>query len=601
MATSQRTEGKNQKSVLLRLGYLSDTQASACKKLLKLLNQAMAGEIDESAFTTISEIEIESKKQYLDCLVLVKLWEQTGLPGVFKSVKTRAGSLSIEQVAIVLTLNRLLDPATKTKTIEWFQRTMLAEILGMDDPSKYNASKVYRDLAKIHKLKPALEHFCGEFSAKHQELAGVARVHYFDGTTTWLEGGKCKLSAVGKEKTRGFYPDTLGFMLLTDNLGYPVAWKVIEGNAQDTSFLLEFVEKAAKSTKLNEVTFCFDRGVASKSNFDGINTYGDRDESINLKFISGLADNQIKSHTDPILFAKEIRPGLLVESAIDKAKEAPKSERRKVFNFKGFLKYSKRVFYKDLGKGKDGYRRILSFNADIFKAENTKLEQEVEATLMSITSLNTEYAFAKKDRDHPEARLKEIFNKYKTSKYFDYTAVPRSSYYNKQSYSIKVELNNEALEAKKSTSGMMMFITNHTEPREHASLPTTEFKVSPVDIIGHYRVKNVVENSFRELKTFLKVRPVHVWKEDHVHAHFDVAIMAYFINTYIYRTLFPHQIGLRAFYKELQESAHAIVLKAGSGASCVKREKQSVLLKHCLKALGLAYLTPNTQVEHKQN
>ena len=87
----------------------------------------------------------------------------------------------------------------------------------------------------------------------------------------------------------------------------------------------------------------------------------------------------------------------------------------------------------------------------------------------------------------------------------------------------------------------MLFITNHTEQKGRC------YQLSASQIIDHYRAKNVIENSFRELKSFLNLRPVHVWTEEHVRAHFDIATIGYFLNNYIYRKLSPIGVSLREF------------------------------------------------------
>jgi len=484
----------------------------------------------------------------------------------------------------------MLEPATKTKTVEWLQHTLLPSILEIKDPSKYNASKIFRELTKIHRSHRCIERSFAEFSKREQELAGVARIHYFDGTTTWFEGSHCKLSRTGKEKTRGFYPQTLGFMMMTDNLGYPIAWKVVPGNIQDTSCFLEFAEKVKENHNLDSVTFCFDRGVASKKNFKSLATLGSFDNR-NFHFISGIQDDQIKKIIDIDIFAREIRPILLKEAEALKLKLPSKDvsegqipNRRRLFNVRGYSKYSRRVFYNDLGdKGK--YRYIASFNAEIFEAENAKIEHNIDETLRRVSDLNLELLIAKRGRDHPDARLREIFSEQKTTRFFSYKAIPISSHYKAQSFKIVLEINKVAIDASKATAGMMIFITSHSA-KISGGLANRNF-VSAVDIINHYRAKNVVENSFRELKSFLKIRPIHVWTEEHVHAHFDIATIAYFINNFIYLRLVPIGVSLREFYRLLKDHSLAVRLRSSQGKTSVKYEQPSEMLLNCLDALGI--------------
>jgi hypothetical protein len=79
---------------------------------------------------------------------------------------------------------------------------------------------------------------------------------------------------------------------------------------------------------------------------------------------------------------------------------------------------------------------------------------------------------------------------------------------------------------------MMVYITDHVEKRDEVN-----FKLSAFDIINHYRNKYIIENAFREMKSFLDLRPFYVRTEEHVKAHYDIGVIAYFINNYIYDKL----------------------------------------------------------------
>ena len=48
--------------------------------------------------------------------------------------------------------------------------------------------------------------------------------------------------------------------------------------------------------------------------------------------------------------------------------------------------------------------------------------------------------------------------------------------------------------------------------------------------IGPYRDKVVIEQAFRDIKSFIKIAPVWVWSEIHVKAHYTVCVLSHFIN-----------------------------------------------------------------------
>jgi len=57
--------------------------------------------------------------------------------------------------------------------------------------------------------------------------------------------------------------------------------------------------------------------------------------------------------------------------------------------------------------------------------------------------------------------------------------------------------------------------------------------VKPQSIIKAYREKTKIEDVFKNVKSFLKLRPFFVNTEAHVKAVYTICILAYFINRYL--------------------------------------------------------------------
>jgi len=72
-----------------------------------------------------------------------------------------------------------------------------------------------------------------------------------------------------------------------------------------------------------------------------------------------------------------------------------------------------------------------------------------------------------------------------------------------------------------------VFLTNHTETQGRG------FRVKPQSIIKAYREKTKIEDVFKNVKSFLKLRPFFVNTEAHVKAVYTICILAYFINRYL--------------------------------------------------------------------
>jgi transposase len=568
LATCYYDEGKNQKKIFYTIGELTQQEVENYKLFLSVLN----GDIARSNLVDIEQLVYEEDKSYLDVLALDLLWKKFDLHEIFDASLGNNRKLSTEHVARILTLNKMLEPTSKIRTITWFKSTLLAKIIGIEEKD-YDKNKCFRELENIHKHKTKLEKHFLRFSKKN---GAKYEAYYFDGTTSWFEGSRCNLAKCDKEKTRGIFDKVIGLMLITDNQGYPVAWEVVDGNTKDTSAFEGFIRRISADYGFEEITYCFDRGVASIKNFDLVKKFRG-------KFISGINDNQIKKIFD----LKKFR--LTRVRIADKIEEREHNEhgakrlKRRIIDIDGFLSFNTNTFYKDLGVIKDK-RYIASFKYDLFLKESLDRERRIKDALLAVNNKNEELSQAKKERDFnaTERELIDILKKHRVKEFLRYTLKPTITSHSASSFEIELDYKKEKVEEAQLSDGLLIYITDHIEKNENGT-----FCLNARDIISHYRGKYVVENAFRELKSFLDIRPIHVWTEAHVKAHFDIGIVAYFLNNYIYRQLCESGISLRDFYEQLDEYAKASKLVAPSGIELFKLKPVAKSLKECFKTLKI--------------
>lgn len=570
LATCYYENGKNQKKTLFSIGELNKEEVESYRLLLSALN----GEIKSKNLVDFEQLIYQEDKSYLDVHALDLLWRKLQLDKIFDSHLNNNQKLSTEHVARILTINKMLKPSSKVKTISWLKSTLLAKIMGIN-PDDYDKNKCFRELENIHKHKEKLERFFLKFSKKNK---AEYEVYYFDGTTSWFEGRKCKLAKCDIEKTRGFFDKVIGLMLITDNKGYPVAWEVVDGNTKDTTAFKYFIQRISKDYGVKEITYCFDRGVASFKNFDLIKKFEG-------KFISGINDNQIKAIFDLKKFAKT---RARITDRINEIEEndGEKRNTRRIVDVDGFFSFNSNTYFKDLGIiGNKRY--IASFKYDLFLKECNERDGRIKEALIAVGEKNDELMTAKKTRDFnaTERELLEILKKFRVKEFFDYTLYPKTTPYNASSFEIKCDYKSSKVEESLLTDGLLIYITDHIEKKENG-----EFKLSACEIISHYRGKYVVENAFREIKSFLDVRPIHVWTEAHVKAHFDTCIIAYFLNNYIYQQLLEKEISLRDFYTYLGENANVAKIVSPSGMELYKMKRISTQLQECFDVLKISQI-----------
>ncbi|MCK4826522.1 hypothetical protein KA005_62850, partial [bacterium] len=246
-------DGKNKKQTVLKLGKLSDAEVQKWRTLLKALKDP------NSFLTSFEDICVEKHYAYLDVAVANAVWDELGLDVVFRKDGKRL--ISIATVARILTINRCIDPASKSKTPEWFRETALPWMLGVT-PREINPSRIFRELAVIESNKEAICKYL--FTQFTQSDPASMKSLFNDLSSTSFEGTKCKLMKWGHCKSG--YDNHVVLALIVNKNGLPFYWEVLPGCTADSttiSWLLDRLKSIFNPKELKEITFVFDRGMVS--------------------------------------------------------------------------------------------------------------------------------------------------------------------------------------------------------------------------------------------------------------------------------------------------------------------------------------------------
>jgi transposase len=504
IAESYREGQKVKKRTIWPVGKLTDAQAQQMKLILKVAQGK------GKTITQLEDIVVKESKAYLDINVVNALWNYWQLDQAF-DFDISASVLSTPLIAKILTINRCTAPCSHYSIPRWAEQTALAQVLDVD-LNGLNDDKIYYELGKIHENHFSIENYL--FKQTYTNNADSYRYINYDLTTSYFVGYKCTLSAFGKGKAecRGRRQVLLG--VLINDEGYPFKWDVFAGNTAEVKTLKRNIDACKKRFQLNgaNVTMVFDRGIISDDNAQMI-------EDAQMKYISALDRNQIPGCGVDLAPFKQL--------SIDD--QSPKPA--------GYKMYDDELYFND--HGIVGNKRfIIGFNPTLFAEDRKNRKEKIDFFESYLKNENKDLKNAKRDRKRQatENRVLDELKRLKIKKYYEQpvldpivveTRLKNGSVKSVNSFKVRISKKTDVIASDKLLDGVCVFITNHIERQGKG------FKVTPSMVIRAYRDKTKIEDVFKNVKSFLKIRPFFVNTEKHVKAVYTICILAYFLNKFL--------------------------------------------------------------------
>ena len=147
LARAYRENGKNRKEIIYKLGKLTEEEVVKWRSLLKGVKE------DDVIVTKPENLKVVEHFAYLDVAVANAVWDYWQLDDVMKNSGCR--DIGIAATARILTVNRCIDPVSKSQTPEWVRQTALPWMIGIDK-ELVNASRIFRELENIECHKEAV-------------------------------------------------------------------------------------------------------------------------------------------------------------------------------------------------------------------------------------------------------------------------------------------------------------------------------------------------------------------------------------------------------------------------------------------------------------
>ncbi len=478
LTESYREGGKVKHRHIANLGALTPEQASRIRLVLK------AKRSEDVFVGPLSDVVAKQHYRFLDVAVLDQVWKRFSLDQFFRDLP----------YAEAMAVNRCLEPKAKIQIKKWTEQTVLPRLQEFESEDEF---EIYRVLDQINEQEEALQKHLHQ---QYQRLGLAANdTVIYDLTSSYFEGTKCILASYGYSRDHRSDRKQVVIALVVTPRGYPLYWQVLPGNIQDVATVEELLAILKKRFDVKQCLLVFDRGMVSSNNLESIS-------GAFFTYVSALDKDEIRTL------------GLIEPELAEYAAQG------KSLLTLGFQTHDKNLFYREhLHQGR---RYILAFNRNLYREQQQSRKTRLQKAKAYLSFYNEELGKAQKSRNEQTThrKIEAKLRKWKLQKIISWQLEPllltvptaKGGKRTVHSFQIRYEVNESRLQEQKQLDGILCFVTNNQS-------------LSPEQIIGHYRRKDIIEDAFRELKSYLHLRPFYLPREERVKAHVSICVLGYLL------------------------------------------------------------------------
>jgi len=368
-------------------------------------------------------------------------------------------------LVMALLVARITDAQSKLATTRAWQTTTLPEDLGIADATE---DDLYDAMDWLFDRQDAIEK---KLAARHLRQHGLV---LYDLSSSYFEGHQCPLAKLGYNRDGKKGKLQVNYGLLTDERGCPIAVQVYEGNASDSTTLLDQVERVRSDFGIDGFVIVGDRGMITEKQISSLRKTG------GMAWVTALKSGRIRS----LLHSGVLQLGLFDERNLFSVRD-PKLA---------------------------GERLIACKNHDLARLRAHKRQSLVDATRKELDAVQRIVARGKLvGKAAIGLRIGKVINKHKVAKHF-LLDIHDSTF--------EYRLREDRIAEEAALDGVYVIRTSLSQE-----------STSDEQAVRHYKKLANVERAFRSIKTIdLKVRPIHHHLENRVRAHIFLCTLAFYVE-----------------------------------------------------------------------
>jgi transposase len=270
-------EGKKvRQQVIATLGRLDLLEASG--QLERLMRSGLRhcesfAVIDAHA---AGEIEPVAIRRIGPDLVFARLWKESGIPDVLRSIlKERHYEFDVERAIYLTVLHRLFASGSDRAAERWREDYLIPGTEGLELHHLYRAmaflgeaiEELEKPVGAVRCTKDLVEEALFE---RRRDLFTEVELVFFDTTSLYFEGQGAEIGKRGHNKDHR--PDLKQMVvgMAVDVEGCPICCEMWPGNTADVTTLVPIVKRMRERFQLREITVVADRGMVSQKTLEAL-------------------------------------------------------------------------------------------------------------------------------------------------------------------------------------------------------------------------------------------------------------------------------------------------------------------------------------------
>lgn len=382
------------------------------------------------------------------------------------AVLGRVGTPRQRALLKAMVLGRLLFPSSKLALNEQAEGTLLAKACGLKPDERFDEDDLYE----------AMDALSGEWVGTEKALYARAfpdpvRLVLYDLTSVYFEGkGPFGMGRYGHSRDHRKDRPQILLAVATDAEGLPIHIEVLRGNRTDNTTLQGLLTTLRRRFGIREATFVFDGGMSSRLNLEAMT----RDSLI---FVTRLSSATL---------------GALLEASGTQLQ----------------MELGDSTHVMEIEHG--GKRYVIA--GGVWRRQRD--QERRAARLAKGEAVLTKLAGARRKKPDAQklaSQAGRALERVKAHKYFTYSV--------EEAGKLIWARKSEVIEEETSLDGWYLLHTNAT-PQQ----------VSAEETLHRYKGLLEVEDAFREVKSYLEVRPIFHYRPDRVRNHVRLCFLAYWIS-----------------------------------------------------------------------